>query len=127
MMNENITAYDALEISREWLEQPMFNKVVITLNVEDSLDSLDLSDNTMDQFQYVIAKGPNCHSLDVGDKVRIDLDKMMTKEASVKNSHENITTVKIDPIEFDGKVFAIIEDRLIKTRFINTKELQTNE
>ena len=30
-------------------------------------------------------------------------------------------------IEFDGKIFAIIEDRLIKSRFINSKDLQTNE
>ena len=57
-MKETITAYDALEISKEWLEQPMFNKVVITLNTENTLDSLDLSDNAMSQFQYIIAKGP---------------------------------------------------------------------
>ena len=46
---------------------------------------------------------------------------------------ENKLTTKYDKlkasaqIEFDGKVFAIIEDRLIKTRFINSKDLQTNE
>ena len=126
-MKETITAYDALEISKEWLEQPMFNKVVITLNTENSLDSLDLSDNAMSQFQYIIAKGPNCHNIDVGDKVRLDLDKMLSKTINPNNSHEDLYAIKLDPIEFDGKTFAIIEDRLIKTRFTNSKDLQTNE
>ena len=53
-MKENVTAYDALEISKEWLEQPMFNKVVITLNTENTLDSLDLSDN--DFLELIIKK-----------------------------------------------------------------------
>ena len=56
-MKENVTAYDALEISKEWLEQPMFNKVIITLNTENTLDSLDLSDNAMSQFQYITTVG----------------------------------------------------------------------
>jgi len=126
-MKENVTAYDALEISKEWLEQPMFNKVIITLNTENTLDSLDLSDNAMSPFQYIIAKGSSCHNIEVGDKVRLDLDKMMVKSVNPNNTHEDFTSIKLDPIEFDGKVFAIIEDRLIKTRFTNSKELQTNE
>ncbi len=126
-MKENVTAYDALEISKEWLEQPMFNKVVITLNTENTLDSLDLSDNAMSQFQYIIAKGNNVTSVELGDKVRLSLDKMTSKKINPNNSHEDITTIELDPIEFDGKIFAIIEDRLIKTRFINSKDLQTNE
>ena len=126
-MKENVTAYDALEISKEWLEQPMFNKVIITLNTENNLDSLDLSDNAMSQFQYIIAKGKNVMSVEVGDKVRLSLDKMTTKVVNPNNSHEEFTTIELDPIEYDGKIFAIIEDRLIKTRFINSKDLQTNE
>ena len=126
-MRETITSYDALEISKEWLEQPMFNKVVITLNTENTLGSLDLSDNAMSQFQYIIAKGPNCHNIEVGDRVRVDLEKMSVKVMNQNNSHEEITSIKLDPIEFDGKIFAIIEDRLIKTRFINSKDLQTNQ
>jgi hypothetical protein len=126
-MRENVTAYDALEISKEWLEQPMFNKVIITLNTENTLDSLNLSDNAMSQFQYIIAKGPNCHNIEIGDKVRLDLDKMLVKSINPNNSHEDFSSIKIDPIEFNGKIFAIIEDRLIKTRFTNSKELQTNE
>ena len=126
-MKENVTAYDALEISKEWLEQPMFNKVIITLNTENTLDSLDLSDNAMSQFQYIIAKGPHCRDIEVGDKVRLDLDKMLSKTINPNNTHEDLYTIKLDPIEFDGKTFAIIEDRLIKTRFTNSKDLQTNE
>lgn len=126
-MKDNLTAYDALEVSREWLEQPLFNKVIITLNTEDNFDSLDLSDNMMSQFQYIIAKGPNCHNIEVGDKVRIDLEKMMSSSVSAINTHDNITSIKLDPIEFQDKVYAIIEDRLIKTRFTNSKDLQTDE
>lgn len=126
-MRENVTAYDALEISREWVEQPMFNKVVITLNTEHILEGLDLSDNAMSQFQYIIAKGPNCHNIEVGDKVRLDLDKMLKKSINPNNSHEDIATIQLDPIDFQDRVFAIIDDRVIKTRFMNSKELQTNE
>jgi len=126
-MKENVTAYDALEISKEWLEQPMFNKVVITLNTENTLDGLDLSDNAMSQFQYIIAKGANVMSVEVGDKIRLSLDKMTSKKVNPNNSHEDFTTIELDPIEYDGKIFAIIEDRLIKTRFTNSKDLQTNE
>ena len=126
-MKENVTAYDALEISKEWLEQPMFNKVVVTLNTENEFGSLNLSDDAMSQFQYIIAKGPNCHNIEVGDKVRLDLDKMLKKSINPNNSHEDISTIQLDPIEFDGKIFAILEDRLIKTRFTNSKDLQTNE
>ena len=126
-MKENVTAYDALEISKEWLEQPMFNKVVITLNTENEFGGLDLSENAMSQFQYIIAKGSNVISVEVGDKVRLSLDKMTSKKVNPNNSHEEFTTIELDPIEFDGKIFAIIEDRLIKTRFINSKDLQTNE
>ena len=105
----------------------MFNKVVITLNTENTLDGLNLSDNTMSQFQYIIAKGSNVMSVEVGDKVRLSLDKMTSKKINPNNSHEEFTTIELDPIEYDGKIFAIIEDRLIKTRFINSKDLQTNE
>lgn len=126
-MKENVTAYDALEISKEWLEQPMFNKVIITLNTENTLDGLDLSDNAMSQFQYIIAKGPYCKDIEIGDKVRLDLEKMLSKQINPNNTHEDLSTIKLDPIEFDGKIFAIIEDRLIKTRFTNSKDLQTNE
>ena len=52
---------------------------------------------------------------------------MLKKSLNPNNSHEDITTIQLDPIEFDGKIFAIIEDRLIKTRFTNSKDLQTNE
>lgn len=126
-MKENLTAYDVLEITKEWLEQPMFNKVVITLNTAEAEDSLGLSDNMMSEFQYVVAKGSSVHNLTVGDKVRIDLDKMIAKSINPNNSHEDFATVKLDPIEFDSRVYAIIEDRLIKTRFTNSKDLQTNE
>lgn len=127
MKKGNLTAYEALEVSKEWIEQPMFNKVIITLNTINVLDSLDLSDNSMDEFQYIIAKGSMCNNVEVGDKVRLDLDKMVISSVNPNNSHENLTSIKLDPIEFDGRTYAIIEDRMIKTRFINTKDLQTNE
>lgn len=127
MKKKNVTAYEALEISKEFIEQPLFNKVIITLNSKPSEDALELSDNIMDEVQYVIAKGINCNQFEIGDKVRIDLNKMMEKNMNPNNTHEDLMTLKLDPIEFDGNVFAIIEDRLIKTRFNNMQDIQTNE
>lgn len=127
MKKKNVTAYEALEISKEFIEQPLFNKVIITLNSKPSEDALELSDNIMDEVQYVIAKGINCTQIDVADKVRIDLNKLMVKSMNPNNTHEDLMTLNLDPIEFEGNVFAIIEDRFIKTKFNAGYNIQTNE
>lgn len=117
-MNEkNLNQNDVYLLTDSFVEEPLFNKVIVTLNTEESDGGLVLSDNMMSEIQYVIAKGSSVHNLEVGQKVRIDLEKLMVARQVVGNSHETTSQLKIDPIEFDGFTYMIIEDRFIKTKF----------
>lgn len=107
--------------------EPMFNKVIVTLNKEEVDGDLVLSDNTVSDEQYVMSVGPNVHKLQPNDKVILDLDKLMVKVQSRDNVYEEVGSIKFDPILIDGVFYAILEDRFIKARYLNNKPLQTNE
>jgi hypothetical protein len=103
----------------EFMYEPMFNKVIITLNTEEVDNDLVLSDNTMSETQTIVAVGPTAHGLSVGDKVLIDLDKMTVREMNPENSHETLSRIKIDPVFVDDVMYAIIEDRVVKAKYRN--------
>lgn len=108
-------------------EQPTTSKLIITLNTEQEDGEFVLSDNVMSETQYVVAVGPFVKGINPGTKVRIDIEKMMVYEPNPNNTHETISTVKLSPIHYDGVTYAIINDSLVKTIFINNQPLQTNE
>lgn len=107
--------------------EPLFNKIIVTLNKEQVDGNLVLSDNTVSDEQYVMAKGSGVHNLNVNDKVILDLEKLMVKRQSNSNVYEEVGSIKFDPILIDGVFYAILEDRFIKARYLNNKPLQTNE
>lgn len=117
MNNKNLSQADVLNLMTTFNEDPLFNKVIITLNTEEVDGNLVLSENTMSDLQYVIAKGSSVHNLELGQKVRIDLEKLMVARPVAGNAYETSAQLKLDPIEFGGITFAIIEDRFIKTKF----------
>ena len=95
--------------------KPRFNKVIITLDKLEVDGDLILSENTLSEVQTVLAKGGSVLELEVGDKVIIDIEKMMVPVKSEdKNAYEVQMQIKVDPIEIDGVIYAIIDDRLIK-------------
>lgn len=102
------------EITELFPWKPTFNKVIITLNTEEVDNNLVLSDNTMAEKQTVIAVGRHVNEVVPGDTVLIDMEKMLVKEINPNDNHEMITRVKIDPIEYEGVMYALVEDRLIK-------------
>lgn len=114
---KNLSKEEVIEMGNTFPIEPMFNKVIITLNTEESDGMLVVSDNTMSEEQYIVAKGEHVHSVTQGQKVIIDLEKMMSKELNPENTHETISRIKIDPIFIDGITYAIIEDRYIKAKF----------
>jgi hypothetical protein len=128
---KNLSREEILEIIKVFSEKPMFGKVIITLNSEydedKDEDALNFSNNVMSEFQYVIAVGENVKQIEPGDLVRVDIEKMTTKEINPNNSHEMLSSIKLSPIVYGDYVFAILEDRLILTKFTNTQTLQTNE
>lgn len=119
MNKKNLSKEEVQDIATYFNEEPLFNKVIITLNTEVADGNLVLSDNSMDDIQYVVAKGSSVHNLEVGQKVRVDLEKLMVSRQVRDNSHESSPRLQIDPIEFEGVTYMIIEDRFIKTKFKN--------
>ena len=118
MINQkNISKEDLEAIINTFPLTPMFNKVVITLNTEEVDNFLILSDNTMSDQQFIIARGSHVNNLTLGDKVLLDLEKMMVYEVNQEDAYEKISRIKVDPILVDGVTYGIIEDRLIKARY----------
>jgi hypothetical protein len=60
-----------------------------------------------------MAVGPHVKDLVPGQKVALDIEKMLVYEQSETNSHEKISRIKIKPIEVDGVVYALINDTVI--------------
>lgn len=97
--------------------EPLFNKVIITLDTVESVDGLELETTMLSDTQYIVAKGGSVTQLAEGDKVIIDIEKLMVPVRSDEgNAYETRMQVKIDPIEVDGVMYAIIEDRVIKAK-----------
>jgi hypothetical protein len=114
----NLTQEQVFEVIKDFNIEPLFSKVIITLNSLEIDGSLVLSDNTLSEEQYVVAKGSAVRELEPGQKVIIDIEKMMvTVRSESTNAYEEVKQVKIDPIVVNNVVYAIIEDRLIKAKF----------
>ena len=106
-------------IAKTFPVQPLFGKVIITLNNLESDGGLVLSDNILSDRQYVISKGDNVTAVSVGQEVLIDIDKLMVAvKTETVDAYQTQMQVKIDPIEVDGVTYAIIEDRFIKAKYL---------
>lgn len=117
MNNENFTQDTVLDIITDFPIDPLRNKVVITLNKELIEGTLDLSNGTMSEVQYVVAGEVNYRDKVVkpGQKVLLDIRGMMkVVRREVNNQYQEVEQIELDPLEVNGKVFAIIDDRFIK-------------
>ncbi len=105
----NLTQKEVLEIIKDFPLVPLRNRLIITVNVEESDDELDLVGAGLDESQFVIARGSHVfEEIKPGTKVQLDLDKM-----SIQMGPENYQ-IKIDPVKVNGKVYAYIYDTSIK-------------
>ena len=117
MNNENFTQDTVLDIITDFPIDPLRNKVVITLNKELIEGTLDLSNDIMSEVQYVIAGEVIYRDKVVkpGQKVLLDIKGMMKAvRREVNNRYEMVEQIELDPVQVDGQVFAIIDDRFIK-------------
>jgi hypothetical protein len=115
----NLTQEDVLSIVSQFPLEPMFNKVYITLNKEAADGDLILSDNVLSEIQYVVAGEIEWRDKRIapGQKVIIDIEKMMVPvRQESRDSYETVMQVRIDPVEIDGNMYALIEDRFIKAK-----------
>jgi hypothetical protein len=115
---ENLTKEEVMEIIKDFPVKPMFNNVIITTNnVVPEDDELEDLTPSFDPVQYVLAVGDHVRGIFPGDKVQLDLEKMMEKVPSSSNSYELSGILKLKPVELDDKFYAMIEDRKIDLIF----------
>ena len=117
MNDENFTQDTVLDIITDFPIDPLRNKVVITLNKELIEGTLDLSNGTMSEVQYVVAGEVNYRDKVVkpGQKVLLDIRGMMkVVRREVNNQYQEVEQIELDPLEVNGQIFAIIDDRFIK-------------
>lgn len=117
MISENFTQDTVLDIITNFPIDPLRNKVVITLNKEEVDGDLVLSDNVMSEVQYIVAGEVTYRDKVVkpGQKVLLDIKGMMKAvRREVNNQYEMVEQIELDPVEVNGQVFAIIDDRFIK-------------
>ena len=115
----NFTKEEVIDLVAIFNLEPNFNKVIVTLNTEEIDGNLVLSDNVIAERQYVIAKSTTSRFVEVTDEVLLDIEKMMIKEQDPNNPHEYITRVKLTPIDFNGHMFGIIDESVIKAKVKN--------
>lgn len=113
---KNLNQDDVLELVGKFPLEPLFNGVYITVNKLEQDGNLILSDNVLSDVQYAVAVGPTAQ-VQAGQKILIDIEKMMVpvKQEST-NSYETVMQVKVDLIEVEDQVFALVTDRVIKAK-----------
>ena len=116
MGNENLNKEEVLLLIEDFNIEPLFDNIIITVNKEEQ-DYLDLDNQIIDEDQYVVAIGTHVNSVSPGDKVKLNLDKMSIKSRNPNNQDEIINQIKIDPILYKDRLFAIISDRYLKVRY----------
>ena len=114
----NLSKVQVLELAKGFPIEPMFNKVVITLNKEEEV-GFSTSDATLDEVQYVIAGTIKYGDVVItpGDKVILDLKALQRPVRSEgSNAYEPVMQIEIDPLYIEGNVFGMINDRCIKAK-----------
>lgn len=110
----NLNQDDVLDLVGKFPLEPLFNGVYITVNKLET--DLVLTDNILSDVQYVVAAGE--HSVvQPGQKVLIDIEKMMVPVRQESNNvYETVMQVKVDLVEVNGDIFALVNDRVIKAK-----------
>tara|TARA_R110000772_G_scaffold54130_2_gene123603 strand:+ start:5396 stop:5743 length:348 start_codon:yes stop_codon:yes gene_type:complete len=103
----NITQDEVLEVIGRFPIDPLHNRIVISVNVDES-DDLDLEGSEFGEIQYVIAKGDRVSdSISLGCKVILDLGKMS------KETESGVYEINIKPIKVGERVYGIIYDNAV--------------
>lgn len=111
---ENLTKEEVMELIKDFPLTPLFNNVIITSNVvEIDEDEIENPVKMFSEKQYVLAVGSHIRDIKPGDKVLLNLEKMMEQSTSATNSYEITGQLKLKPIDVGERVFAMIEDRKI--------------
>lgn len=103
----NLTQDDVLDLIHEFPVQPTRSKVLITVNTaEPDENNIDITGNSFDEVQFVISSGSHAIEIKPGQKVILDVQKMMPANAGGQ--------IEIDPIEINGRIYAFVNESVIK-------------
>lgn len=113
---KNLTQNDVLELISNFKLEPLYNKLYITLNNVKYDDGILLTEYVLSDEQFVVAVGDHVSkSIKPGDKVLIDIERLMVSVGSESNNqYENLKQVKLDLLDYEGNALALIDDRVIK-------------
>lgn len=101
----NLTKEEVMEVIKDFPIKPHRNRVIVTVNTETVKDNeLNLSSESLCESQYIIAPGGFNDNMEAGQKIMLDLAKMAEKDGSIK----------VDPVEVNGRNYMFIYDSLIK-------------
>lgn len=118
-MEERIQLYkeDVLKIAETFNLKPRGNRVIVTTNIREE-DGVILYDDGFDEFQYVVAVSDRVKDIKVGDKICLDLRKMLKVVPSEEDTTQTTTVIDVDVAEFEDNAFAYIDDYSIKSLVI---------
>lgn len=93
--------------------EPLFNKVIVTLNREEDASGVIVSNTSLSDVQYVIAAREGS-PVKAGDKVHLDMRKLKIKVPSETDVHQMIEVLNLDFVTVNDVDYTYIDDRVIK-------------
>ncbi len=110
---KNVTLEEVLALKDTFPVKPRRNRAIITVNVAEADGELVLNNGSFAESQYIVACSDNITDLEAGQKVLIDLEKMMIFEKAEENSDERVGMLKLHPVEVDGIIYALVSENVI--------------
>jgi hypothetical protein len=110
---KNLNQDDVLDLILDFPLQVRGRKVIITNNAYEPDGTFILSNNQFSEIQYVVAVGDYIKDLKPGQKVFIDVERMVEYVPADDNSYEKVPRIKLKTIEVGDNVFSIIDDSLV--------------
>lgn len=106
----NVNVETLINLNKDY---PRGSRVITTMfNKEIDYDVI-LTDDILDDEQFVVAAGPFVTDLNPGDKVRIDLEKLSVTLQD--ENGERYTKLKVEPIMIGETICGLISESIIKT------------
>ena len=112
----NLKQEDVDKLINNFPFKPYRNGIVITVNTEETVGDLVLTDGQFAETQYVLAVGDYFGRDSIvkpGKKVLLDIEKMMVFEQASENSSERVGRIKLKPLDIGDRMYALITDGFI--------------
>lgn len=110
----NLSREEALDLISTFPIDPIGNRIIITLNVDEDEDEMGLTGSFVSPKQTVMAVGPYVRQILAGDEINIDLDKFKIRTLSNTDSDERVTSLDFRTILVDDRVYCLTTDSTVE-------------